>query len=401
MGGRRRTRRRPPAERAPRPLGHERQVDPTILPALVALGYDRSFEELRPRRARRPPGWRAGGRIELDPDAGMARLEEGVAVDSGGNGKGYWPHEPSRRCSAPGTGCRARSSTSAATSRSTVPSGRRSMAGSASPTRDGRAWTLAVLGLAGGAVATSGRDRRRFFGPRGSPSPPDRPVDRQRRRRRPLAVTVVGGEAAEVEAFATALAISTLAESRTLVSRRFGLSALVVPEVGTPTAVGDLPLVAVSARSPGWRRDSPRRSSPRMDHRPRRRTRGLRAADDLSLARTRHEHSTPGAPAAEGAPGLAPDAGLGNWPFDARPPCWGGLARPGSPSRPARSAGSLHGPLASRGDRRRGRRRLALAHARGLVPAAEVDRPEGLAPPALHELRCLRPRTRARARRRD
>ena len=36
-----------------------------------------------------------------------------------------------------------------------------------------------------------------------------------------------------------------------------------------------------------------------------------------------------------------------------------------------------------------------------LVSAAEVDRPEGLAPPALHELRCLRPRTGARARRRD
>lgn len=219
------------------------KFDPTILPALVALGYDRSFEELRPRRARRPPGWRAGGRIELDPDAGMARLEEGVAVDSGGNGKGYsaaraieamlgaWDWLPGALVDLGGD----------ISFHGVPPGGGPWRVGVADPRRPGR--TLAVLGLAGGAVATSGRDRRRF-GPQGRHHHLIDPLTGNAAVAGPLAVTVVGGEAAEVEAFATALAISTLAESRTLVSRRFGLSALVVPEVGTPTAVGDLPLVA-------------------------------------------------------------------------------------------------------------------------------------------------------------
>ena len=121
------------------------------------------------------------------------------------------------------------------------------MAGSASPTRDGRAGRLPSSASPCGAVATSGRDRRRF-GPQGRHHHLIDPLTGNAAVAGPLAVTVVGGEAAEVEAFATACSPRpTLAESRTLVSRRFGLSALVVPEVGTPTArpaVGDLPLVA-------------------------------------------------------------------------------------------------------------------------------------------------------------
>ena len=45
---------------------------PTVLPALVAAGYDRSFEQLEERPARRADGWRAGAAIELD-DAGRPR----------------------------------------------------------------------------------------------------------------------------------------------------------------------------------------------------------------------------------------------------------------------------------------------------------------------------------------
>ena len=63
--------------------------DPTILPALAAAGYDRSFEELEPRSARPLDAWRAGASIELDPVAGRARLEPGTAVDLGGIGKGF------------------------------------------------------------------------------------------------------------------------------------------------------------------------------------------------------------------------------------------------------------------------------------------------------------------------
>ena len=219
------------------------KFDPTILPALVALGYDRSFEDLRRRSARRAPGWRAGGLVELDSDAGAARLGAGVAVDSGGNGKGYsaaraleallgaWARVPGAFVDLGGD----------VVFHGAPPGGGRWNVGVADPRRPGR--TLAVLGLAGGAAATSGRDRRRF-------GPHDRhhhlidPATGASAVSGPLAVTVVGTEASMVEAFATALAISTLEESRELLTHCVGLSALVVPEVGTPTVLGDLPLVS-------------------------------------------------------------------------------------------------------------------------------------------------------------
>ena len=65
------------------------RFDPTILPALAAAGYDRSFELLGDREATPIEGWRAGSRIEVDRQAGTARLEEGAAVDLGGIGKGF------------------------------------------------------------------------------------------------------------------------------------------------------------------------------------------------------------------------------------------------------------------------------------------------------------------------
>ena len=40
--------------------------DPAVLPALVAAGYDRSFEQLEPRAARPAFGWRAGAAVEVD-----------------------------------------------------------------------------------------------------------------------------------------------------------------------------------------------------------------------------------------------------------------------------------------------------------------------------------------------
>ena len=342
MGGRRRTRGRPPAERAPRPLGHERQV--------------RSHDPSCTRRPRLRPQLRGASSTTRAPPARLARRRphrarprrrDGAARGGGRRRFGRQRQglfgRTSHRGDARRLGLAARRARRPRRRHLVprCPSGRRSMAG-----RRRRPATA-------GPDACRPRPRRRrgrhvgtrppSLRPPGSPSPPDRPVDRQRPpspARSPSRSSA--GEAAEVEAFATALAISTLAESRTLVSRPLRpLRARRSRGRDADDRSATFPS-SPAARSPGWRRDSPRRSSPRMDHRPRRRTRGLRAAHDLRLARARHEHSTPGAPAAEGAPGLAPDARLDR-PLDARPPCWGGLARPGSPSRPARSAGSLHG----------------------------------------------------------
>lgn len=63
--------------------------DPTVLDAMVAHGYDRSFERLdssdRRSSARPAPGCSS---IDVDPSIGLVRLGSGVGFDPGGFGKG-------------------------------------------------------------------------------------------------------------------------------------------------------------------------------------------------------------------------------------------------------------------------------------------------------------------------
>jgi thiamine biosynthesis lipoprotein len=67
--------------------------DPTVLPALIAAGYDRDFEVVRARRASPsapPPG--PGGRwgdVELDCRGKRLRMPPEVALDFGGIAKGW------------------------------------------------------------------------------------------------------------------------------------------------------------------------------------------------------------------------------------------------------------------------------------------------------------------------
>ena len=66
------------------------RFDPTVLPALVAAGYDRSFEQLAERPAERGRGLARGrARSSSTTRPGVVRLEPGAAVDLGGIGKGY------------------------------------------------------------------------------------------------------------------------------------------------------------------------------------------------------------------------------------------------------------------------------------------------------------------------
>jgi FAD:protein FMN transferase len=65
-------------------------VDPTCAAALAGLGYDRDFTEVRAARAgevpapRPVPGW---GCVDLDADAGRARLRDGAQLDLGATAK--------------------------------------------------------------------------------------------------------------------------------------------------------------------------------------------------------------------------------------------------------------------------------------------------------------------------
>jgi thiamine biosynthesis lipoprotein len=95
--------------------------------------------------------------------------------------------------------------------------------------------------LSGGGIATSGRAVRRF-GPDRSLHHLIDPATGEPAKPGPLAVTVVASHAAEAEAHATALAISTAQEIREHLDAQPELGALVVPHVGEPFALGALPL---------------------------------------------------------------------------------------------------------------------------------------------------------------
>jgi FAD:protein FMN transferase len=217
------------------------RFDPTILPALVAAGYDRTFDELEERPARTADGWRAGAEVDLDSGRARARVESGAAVDLGGIGKGFsagralfamhwaWPGLPGGLVDLGGD---------VAVGGST-PDGGPWRVAVADARRPGE--MLAVLAVDGGGVATSGRDRRRF-GPGRSLHHLIDPSTGAPALAGPLAVTVVASDPAEAEAHATALAVSALDDARAHLARFPHLAALYLPENGEPVALGALPL---------------------------------------------------------------------------------------------------------------------------------------------------------------
>jgi FAD:protein FMN transferase len=217
------------------------RFDPTVLPALVAAGYDRSFELLEERPAVPADGWRAGTAIELDERRGCARLEPGSAVDLGGIGKGYaadralaamriiFPRLPGGLVDLGGD----------IAIHGESPEGGAWLVAVADPRREGQ--TLAVLALDVGGVATSGRDTRRF-GPSRSLHHLIDPETSEPALAGPLTVTVVAPDAAAAEVHATTLAMAGASEAAAHVAARPSLSALYVPQAGPPDQLGRLPL---------------------------------------------------------------------------------------------------------------------------------------------------------------
>jgi thiamine biosynthesis lipoprotein len=217
------------------------RFDPTVLPALVAAGYDRSFELLEERPPRQADGWRAGAAVEVDERGARVRIPPGAALDLGGIGKGY---------------AAARALESMQEAWPALPGAVVDLGGDLAlwgATPEGGPWRIDVLDprvdgavagrllLAGGGVATSGRDVRRF-GPGRSLHHLIDPATGEPARPGPLAVTVVAPHAAEAEAYATALAISDASGIREQVAANPRLGALVVPHTGEPFALGALPL---------------------------------------------------------------------------------------------------------------------------------------------------------------
>jgi thiamine biosynthesis lipoprotein len=131
----------------------EGRFDPTIHDALVAAGYDRTFEDVTPwapsnlvtqcHLASRG-AWVAGDSVELEP---------GVRLDVGGIGKGYAVDRAVERLSTLGP-CLVNAGGDVAVAG--LPE-----AGTWAVSVDTPAGPL-TLGLSSGGLATSGRDRRRW-----------------------------------------------------------------------------------------------------------------------------------------------------------------------------------------------------------------------------------------------
>ena len=219
------------------------RFDPTVLPALVAAGYDRSFELLEEREARWADDWRAGTAIELDARNGRARLEPGSSVDLGGIGKGYAAGRAldAMLAASPALGGGLVDLGGDIAVRGESPEDGPWLIAVADPRRAGE--TLAVLALDSGGIATSGRDARRF-GPARSLHHLIDPETGESALAGPLTVTVVAPDPAAAEVHATTLAIAGPAEADAHVAARPRISALYVPQVGPAVPLGRLPLVS-------------------------------------------------------------------------------------------------------------------------------------------------------------
>ncbi|HEX2045199.1 MAG TPA: FAD:protein FMN transferase [Gaiellaceae bacterium] len=208
------------------------RFDPTVHDALVAAGYDRSFELLEDAGSSRPPGGRGparcGGRVAVR--GRRLVLGPGARLDLGGIGKGYAVDRVAARL-APVGACLVNAG------------GDLAVAGAP----DGGVWPVAVelpqgsltLGLAGGALATSGSDRRRWraegeerhhlVDPRaGRPSRSDLRT-----------VTVAAATAVEAEVWAKALFLAG-EEAAAAEAEALGLPALLVTADGRLRRAGGL-----------------------------------------------------------------------------------------------------------------------------------------------------------------
>jgi thiamine biosynthesis lipoprotein len=121
------------------------RFDPTVHDAVVAVGYDRTFESVPADGARAGTPVPAGGGVRIDGN--RIELQAGVRIDLGGIGKGYAAERAAELLATAGS-CLVN-------------------AGGDIATRGG-SWLVGVatgdgtltLELSGSALATSGRDRR-------------------------------------------------------------------------------------------------------------------------------------------------------------------------------------------------------------------------------------------------
>jgi thiamine biosynthesis lipoprotein len=216
----------------------ECMFDPTVLTALVAAGYDRDRRTGHGPIGTGAPAPGCSG-IRVDEVAGTVQLPPGVGLDLGGIGKG-WAADcvADELAQSPGglvdLGGDLRVW-------GTPPAGHEGWPIAIEDLRDGS--TLAVLGLGGGAVATSSMLRRAWsdgqraahhlIDPRtGSPTSGDL-----------VSVTVVAGRCAPAEVLAKAALVAGSVPAAQRLLEHHGVAGLLVPARGAATPVGGFDLL--------------------------------------------------------------------------------------------------------------------------------------------------------------
>lgn len=136
-------------------------VTPTLLAALESAGYDRTFEALELSGARQRPGWMLVGdwrAIECDATTRSICLLPGMRLDLGGIAKGWAADQAAQRLGEYGPALIDAGGDIAVSGPQA--NGDRWPIGVADPSEPER--NLEMLLIARGAVATSGRDYRRW-----------------------------------------------------------------------------------------------------------------------------------------------------------------------------------------------------------------------------------------------
>jgi FAD:protein FMN transferase len=203
------------------------RFDPTLHDAVVAAGYDRTFEELVDDGTETPP---ASGGGELTIRGNRIELGPNASLDLGGIAKGY----AADRC-VPLLAAHGPALVNAG--------GDLAISG---PRAQGRRWPVAVevpsglltVELDEGGLATSGRNRRRW---RRGGEERHHLIDPRTLRPAeggPLSVTVAAASATSAEILSKAL---FLADDPELEAKLAGMAAVIVPDDGQPRLVGIAP----------------------------------------------------------------------------------------------------------------------------------------------------------------
>lgn len=213
------------------------RFDPTVLPAMLAAGYDRDFatasSAARPLAASQPsPGC---GDIRLDPAVMAVWLPAGVGFDPGGIGKGLAADLVSTEIAEAGAAGVLVNVGGDLRVRGTPPTGDEWVVAVEDPA--GSSGEPARFALASGAVATSSRLRRRWWAGEVDVHHLIDPTTGAPAQTGVATVTVVAADAWWAEALATALCVSPAPAS---LGDRPDASVLVVLADGTRIMTPDL-----------------------------------------------------------------------------------------------------------------------------------------------------------------